>query len=1671
MAGEDYRVRFLADATNLLSEIDRIEAKYESLSGTVRSGFGGAAQTSALTKLISQQRTFSDAVGDSRARLQELLEIYNQLLNRSSTGAPLQQIGKGSQFGYGFSQFAGGLRKGDLKPGVSAAGAFAGETEARIKALSAKLEQDITEQKAAQNALDKELLANSIIRQAQLSKEAEIARKAAQFTGPDSAGQVISQRLANIREANRELERQKALLQEKALSQLAESQAQPIRRELGRGSDRQKQLQEDLRQATAAVAEAQATVANEISRSTTLTRQLREELDKVATASGKTATFAKGFQEAGASDASVKGLSDARQRELDIERQISAEKKNQEAAQLALQSLYEQQGLTGAAQEIEARIEANNKLEEALSDDAGVTKVVGTLNQQVQALQQVNAELALEETSEQRKAELLSQQAQLVRQIQQSRGAAASQGIFGGLDPSQLQQSLGQSQSLLGKVVSGAVGDFQRRFVATLQFAVSGALIFGVQRFAREFIQTAIEVERAFVDIASAFEFDTEAARGTAEFSRELEGLRQQILLVSNDFNVLPTVANEAAFALVSRFKEPANALIALRAQLLATKVATIDQSEALRALTAVSEAFANQIETTNEGLDLQERILKRETLAAQLQQKVLDQAVVIQQRWGVTVEDTVEGTARAAQVLSQLGFTAEETQALVAALSLTLGQTGQASAERLNRSIGQITAPQVKQQLLEIARASDEFRLSLSNFDTGAEAFFTILNQIERLQDIEPETVTKIFEAIGQRRELEAVAAVFQSADLQESIRRSFGDAAGAAEQRFSFLEATVSETIASIAARFEELAQNLAQLGALTPIKLLVILLDQGLTVLNQIVSVFVELQDALNSLVPLQGIWGEGLGDAVIFATSLLFTYKSIKRLIGEINIARAAALTLEKAKTVQIALQEAGLLRQAVAGGAGAAASAAGAGTNAALRASLLTRGTGVVAGLKALGAAALGPVAALAGLAAVGYLMWDSFRDGREAVERFNKSLDDVENDYQRRLRRGPDEGQTRAELELDAILQRQEGRFAAIDNSDFGKFREALKNIEIQTAATEVGDAYVNAITSRLTEARNIDGISDWVVELLEGGVDKGISDVQQAVADGDTEAISEALGDLEEIFLYVSDLYDVVESSQLEEFAEDLQSIRTAFSNLGAEQELGRIDPVTARGRALGILQDATRLAFVEEPGNQEALQAFYDAQKNYYTAVATSFENELADAELIQDDYTRLNRTLKIKLRQLEAVKRGSKANTKARRDLEREIFQIQEDIAEFNIPDYRGVGQSYQGLARNIQERVAASQLILKAIDDEIARLKDLPQNARTRTAIRVLENEQVGIIRNNELDVYEENTARLLERYRAARPVQDRLAEVGAELLRVERELSNWTGDESGRMALLNEQRRLRLEREQIYVDRVRASALLQAGVRNSTLELKAQITANAKELELLAESQGTESAAFLQLKLAQLKLKAQLADSILELEDINRRLDTDLTNAFEQAQLDLVEVLRKLQIPDLGDLERAQLELERRNAEAKEESAYFNDRLFQLKFLFETGELGTGAYISALEQLLSQVDTTTQQGKEIFLQIQGLIDGLSGDVQNLAFNVPSAIRLPTLFEIRRSLAADELGVNYQDNRQMDININVSNAVEMSELVSLLSSSLGDNITVDSSRFAPGAAGITLGGFNG
>jgi len=319
---------------------------------------------------------------------------------------------------------------------------------------------------------------------------------------------------------------------------------------------------------------------------------------------------------------------------------------------------------------------------------------------------------------------------------------------------------------------------------------------------------------------------------------------------------------------------------------------------------------------------------------------------------------------------------------------------------------------------------------------------------------------------------------------------------------------------------------------------------------------------------------------------------------------------------------------------------------------------------------------------------------------------------------------------------------------------------------------------------------------------------------------------------------------------------------------------------------------------------------------------------------------------------------------------------------------------------------------------------------------------------------------ENTARI----KLAAPPLNAQANIEAQIAEVKTRLK-YEKDATSQLQLQQQLRELQAQAQQQELERLKALKLAQVSVRDKLTELLVELSFLRQQLVLNAEIYGKASREYFDTARAIAAAKAAIQDAVLEAESVNRQLDPgfDVTDPLAAAREAYIRAARALQIPDLGEAERAAAELNLKNAEAARVAAEFESALFNLKFANEQGSLSDAGYLQALKEMRDQVDTSTRQGKEIWLEINALIEGMTDDLSNQAFNIPGQIRIPTLFEVRRAVQAEALGVNYLDNRQQNINVYVSDDVQVQAVFEAIAGAF----EVEDARYAPGGAGITLG----
>ncbi len=1338
--------------------------------------------------------------------------------------------------------------------------------------------------------------------------------------------------------------------------------------------------------------------------------------------------------------------------------------------------------------------------------------------------------------------------------------------------------------SRLNRLLLGAARDFGRRFTATLQFALSGALLFGVQRLVREFFQAAVEVERTFADISTSLEFDIDADRGTAEFERQLEKVRRQTLQIADDFNALPTEVNAAAFQMISRFTDVDAAMVATRAQILATRIATIDQAEALRALTAVAESYGIGLAHI---ADQQER----ERAQALLYAQALDFATAIQQQFGISVEDTLEGSAGLAELFRSLGFSMAETFGIVATVIRKTSVTGQVAFDRLGRSLGQITNPKVRDELLELANSLEEFTLAPADFfESGRQAFFKIVSQFG---DLDSSIQNRISQIIGQRRETQFVSALLQGASqgLVQEVTDVVGDSAGAAEDRLRVLLFTVAGTIEGISQNFQELAQNLERLGVITPVKILLTTMEAILQIINKITKAALNVFEALNKIRINPFAEHGGLGDSLKFLLSMVTAAIALKSLLASIKLianvrgartfldifrgvlgsnvpggkagqlgARAGAafgvpllignlksaegvagktgtairtLFINPLKTVFGVLQTAKIrigiwtasiianigatnlatisennllvarARTAISSGIAAisALSFAGVLTKMGLGVKLVATKGGILVGvvLQLLGAfillkGALDIVAGvIGGILGIGQTPEEDLGEIRERrsaeAEAAGEHLTDAELDMASLGEHAENLGEDLntlssqiSEFLLTAFIGLP-GEVADIPGGAFNIARERNR-VELELAFALLDDVQLDLQRAN----RRAGGTRDRLVPELQAAQAR-INEVRRALGEVDTEVNADDFSFVAGVLTGILGLKDRIPeiAGMLDDAADVLFDFGEVFTpgqiseelqDITSKLNLGKTDVEKARERLLFLREQALEgLRQATIPGSGDP-----DVAKDYERSLLEIGNQDVAlfdqatQAKLdlvsgLEDNRQRIRAQLEIQRAAAEEAATNVFFGPGIEEAIRRTILGLEQDLTKAIMDEATARARFNVDSSLTFEDRQRAYKELLDAIVAEIGfRAAERAGGAGGLTVTAAEDAMLNQVIRARADDRMKQAilVARNATLFRAS--ALDNIAAIAANInaLRVEiRILRDRQVDEelirAKELELRDQVAALRLAE----ADRRAAFFRLTAGTGDEIKAAQSDLRAAQDRIQTITDLGGKDTQAAYDAELDVLRSRERLANLALDQADLQRRVNSDLTNTFEQALLDVHAAQEALRMAT-GTLEKLRAEKALAETEARAQREFYDRRVSDLDFLFQTDEIGRSTYIAALRELQAGIDRTTDQGEQLWRDIELQIRGLMESADQ-AFNIPTDIRLPTLFEVRRALEADALGVNYQDNREQQINIFVSDDVDLESVIDQIESAFGGSIDVEAARNASGGAAITLGGF--
>lgn len=118
-----------------------------------------------------------------------------------------------------------------------------------------------------------------------------------------------------------------------------------------------------------------------------------------------------------------------------------------------------------------------------------------------------------------------------------------------------------------------------------------------------------------------------------------------------------------------------------------------------------------------------------------------------------------------------------------------------------------------------------------------------------------------------------------------------------------------------------------------------------------------------------------------------------------------------------------------------------------------------------------------------------------------------------------------------------------------------------------------------------------------------------------------------------------------------------------------------------------------------------------------------------------------------------------------------------------------------------------------------------------------------------------------------------------------------------------------------------------------------------------------------------------------------------------------------------------------------------------DQVDTIDFMQQMGQISMSQAISSLQAVLATVKVGSDEYKSLSLKIRSLTQSAQQDLQ---FNLPTTLGLPTLYESRRARQDLQQGVGYQDNRNVVVSIAVNGAQDPSVVATQVASALQSSL---------------------
>lgn len=418
-----------------------------------------------------------------------------------------------------------------------------------------------------------------------------------------------------------------------------------------------------------------------------------------------------------------------------------------------------------------------------------------------------------------------------------ARGAAGEAGFEGTLFQ-RIQASTAQRQGAAPRLPSefATLGQFvTSKALTTAGFAVAGVGLYGGIQSIKDAIEESAKLQEKLNGLRAQFK----ATDQEASFPQ----FRQAVLDIAQETGTAGSEVAALGPLFVGAFGGGARAAVELRDAVIGIKAGAFTKETAANTANALQSTFA---ELSKGGRAVQD---------------ITDQGLHLQNVFGVASDEILKGTAALGPTAKEVGLDFQQTSTIIAAATQATQQNGTQVAGLLTRVLPTLQEKGVQllslyQSIPALAPKAPELAESLSKGATG-QAFIQILRDRESLSEGQRQLVLT---TIAERRELEGVIPVYNQASKAINELDHGTNATGTTQQKFEEVMKSNAEQLKRVGEQFRQIGQDLLRAGLAGALHDAAIAAGAFLSVIGGLVKFLGDLND-------LTGGWSGRLVEAVL------------------------------------------------------------------------------------------------------------------------------------------------------------------------------------------------------------------------------------------------------------------------------------------------------------------------------------------------------------------------------------------------------------------------------------------------------------------------------------------------------------------------------------------------------------------------------------------------------------------------------------------------------------------------------------------------------------------------------------------------------------------------------------------------------------------------------------